>query len=193
MKYIAVVLAVMASPAAMSVQMEGFGANYYLDDSSVHEYDTHRVISPRVIVGDRMFVMEYSMLTDIAETTDVTVNKGEQASWFCLSSEGVNYWFISDNEMGQGDLTSIAIDRNQRAKGCDSYSGYLNVTISGLPLLNMTRQKIQSIFPVDSGENIIKYCNDTRVYGDFTQMNCLQYNFKAKKLEGVIMSQVTSD
>ncbi len=193
MKNIAFALAVMASPAAMSMQMEGFGANYYQDDASVPEYKTNKELSPHVIVGDNMFVMEYSTLADIAKTTDVTINRGDQASWLCLNSKGVNYWFISDNEMGQGDLTSIAVARNERAKGCYSYSGDLNVTIKRIPLLNMTFKNMSSLFSNTSDAKVFRYCNDTKIYGDFTQMNCLQYNLRDKNVEGVIISQITSD
>lgn len=193
MKYIVVALAVMASPVAMSMQMEGFGANYYQEDASVPEYDTNKDLSTYVIVGDNMFVMEYSTLADIAKATDVTVNKGDQASWLCLNSKGVNYWFISDNEMGQGDLTSIAVARNERVKGCYSYSGDLSVTIKGVPLLDMTLKNIRPTFSNSSDTNLIRYCNDTKTYGDFTQMNCLQYNLKDKNVEGVIISQITSN
>ena len=193
MKYIAIVLAVMASPAAKSMQMEGFGANYYQDDASIHEYATDKDLSPRIIVGDNMFFMEYSPLADIAKTTDVTINKGDQDSWLCLSSKGVNYWFISDNEMGQGDLTSIAVARNARPEGCYSYSGDLGVTIKGVPLLNMTLRNISSSFPETPDANRFRYCNDARIQGDVTQMNCLQYHLKDKNVEGVIISQVTSD
>ncbi|WP_261640637.1 hypothetical protein [Erwinia mallotivora] len=193
MKYIAIALAVIASPAAMSMQMEGFGANYYQDDASVPEYDTNKDLSPLVIVGDNIFVMEYSTLADIAKTADVTVNKGEQASWLCLNSKDVNYWFISDNEMGQGDLTSVAVARDGRVKGCYSYSGDLSVTINRVPLLYMTLKNITSTFSNTSDTNIIRYCNDTRIYGDFTQMNCLQHNLKDKNVEGVIISQITSN
>lgn len=193
MRYIAIALAVIVSPTAMSMQMEGFGANYYQDDASVPEYDTNKDLSPLVIVGDNIFVMEYSTLADIAKTTDVAVNKGEQASWLCLNSKGVNYWFISDNEMGQGDLTSIVIARNGRAKGCYSYSGDLSVTINKTPLLDMTLGNIISTFSNTSDTNAIRYCNDTKSYGEFTQVNCLQYNIKDKNLEGVIISQITSN
>ncbi|MDN8540503.1 hypothetical protein QZH36_03415 [Erwinia sp. BC051422] len=193
MKNIALALAVMASPAAMSMQMEGFGANYYQDDASVPEYNTNKDLSPHVIVGDNVFVMEYSPLADIAKTTDVTINKGDQASWLCLNSKGVNYWFISDNEMGQGNLTSIAVARNERTKGCYSYSDDLSVTIKGIPLLNMTLKNISSSFSDTSDAKVFRYCNDTKIYGDFTQMNCLQYNLKDKNVEGVIISQITTN
>lgn len=193
MKNIALALAVMASPAAMSMQMEGFGANYYQDDASVPEYNTNKDLSPHVIVGDNVFVIEYSPLADIAKTTDVTINKGDQASWLCLNSKGVNYWFISDNEMGQGNLTSIAVARNERTKGCYSYSDDLSVTIKGIPLLNMTLKNISSSFSDTSDAKVFRYCNDTKIYGDFTQMNCLQYNLKDKNVEGVIISQITTN
>lgn len=191
MKYIILALAAMASPVAMSMQMTGFGANYYQDDSSIPNYDTNKNLSPYVIVGDSIFVMEFSNLADIAKATGLTVHQGDQASWLCLNSKDVDYWFISDNEMGQGDLTSIALAKSEQQKECSAYSGDLSVSIKGIPLLKAPLEKLSSIFSRKPAGNVIQYCSDTN-YGDFTQMNCIKYYVENKKVSGLFISQITA-
>ncbi|WP_241607510.1 hypothetical protein [Rosenbergiella australiborealis] len=192
MKYLILALSITSS-VAMATQMEGFGANYYHDDLSPPNYDTNKNLVPDVIVGDNVYTMEFSSLTDIAKTAGGKVNQGNQASWLCLASKGVNYWFISDNEMGQGDLTSIAISKAEPQKNCSFYNGDLNVTIKGVPLLSASLEKISSIFPKKSSENTVQYCTNTKSYGDFIQMNCLQYFFEKNNVKGVIINQITSN
>lgn len=192
MKYLILALSITSS-VAMATQMEGFGANYYQDDSSIPNYDTNKSLVPDVIVGDNVYTMEFSSLTDIAKTAGGTVNQGNQASWLCLVSKGVNYWFISDNEMGQGDLTSIAITKAEPQKNCSSYNGDLNVTVKGVPLLSASLENISSIFQKKSSGNTVQYCTNTKSYGDFIQMNCLQYFFEKNNVKGVIISQITSN
>ncbi|WP_275555091.1 hypothetical protein [Mixta sp. Marseille-Q2659] len=192
MKFLLLILSII-SPVAMAKQMEGFDANYYRDDLSVSNYDTNKSLVPDVIIGDTVFVMAFSKLADITETTGVAVIQGDQASWLCLASNNVNYWFISDNEMGQGDLTSIAIAKAGRQKGCSSYHGDLSVTVKGIPLLSASLENVSSTFSNKPNGNIIQYCTDTKSYGDFTQMNCLQYYLKNKKIIGLFISQVTSN
>lgn len=192
MKYLPLVLAI-ASPVAMATQMEGFGANYYRDDSSIPNYDTNKGLVPNVIVGDNVFVLEFNNLTDIAKTTGVSVNQGDQASWLCLASKGVNYWFISDNEMGQGDLTSIAIAKAESPKGCSIYNGDLNVSIKGIPLLNASLESLSSTFPDMPDGNAVQYCANTQSYSNFTQINCLQYYLENNSVKGVFISQITSN
>lgn len=166
MKFLLLILSII-SPVAMAKQMEGFDANYYRDDLSVSNYDTNKSLVPDVIIGDTVFVMAFSKLADITETTGVAVNQGDQASWLCLASNNVNYWFISDNEMGQGDLTSIAIAKAGRQKGCSSYHGDLSVTVKGIPLLSASLENVSSTFSNKPNGNIIQYCTDTKSYGDF--------------------------
>lgn len=191
MKYL-LVLAAVVSPVGMATQMEGFGANYDQDDSYIANYDTNKGLAPEVIIGDSIFVMEFSRLSDIAKTTGVAVNQSEQASWLCLAAKGIDYWFISDNEMGQGDLTSVAIATSRQYKGCSHYNGDVSVTIKGVPLLNASPENLSSTFSNNPDGNIIQYCADTKTYGDFTQLNCLQYFFENKNVKGVFISQVTS-
>lgn len=193
MKDLFLAVFVLASPVAMATQMEGFGANYYQDESSVPSYNTNLDLAPQVIVGGSLFVMEFSRLADITKITGVTVNQGEKASWLCLTSKDINYWFISDNEMGQGYLTSLAVARTGQQKDCSSYNGDLGVTVRGVPLLNASLENLSTTFPNKPDGNIIQYCNDTKSYGDFTQMNCLQYYLENNNVEGIFISQITSN
>ncbi|SUG47187.1 Uncharacterised protein [Salmonella enterica subsp. arizonae] len=66
MKYLLLALSVTSS-VAMATQMEGFGANYYQDDSSIPNYDTSKSLVPNVIIGDNVYTMEFSSLIDIAK------------------------------------------------------------------------------------------------------------------------------
>ncbi|MGK3141655.1 hypothetical protein [Pantoea sp. C2G6] len=192
MRYILLAFSVTSS-VAMAAQMESFGANYYQDDSSIINYDTNKNLVPDVIVGDHAYSMEFSSLTDIAKTAGVIVNHDDQTSWLCLTSKGINYWFISDNEMGQGDLTSIAIARTAQPKSCSSYNGDLSVTVKKIPLLNASLETLSSLFSHKPNGNTVQYCNNTKNYGNFTQMNCLQYFFKKNNVKGVIINQITSN
>lgn len=192
MKYLLLILSLFSS-VTMARQMEGFGANYYQDDSFIPEYDTNKNFVPDVIIGNNVYVMEFNSLADIAKNTGVTVNHGDQASWLCLASGDINYWFISDNEMGKGDLTSIAIAKSVPQKSCIPYSGDLSVTIKGIPLLNVSLENLSSLFPNKPYSNKVQYCTNTRNYGNFTQMNCIQYFFENNNIKGVLISQITSN
>lgn len=191
MKYVPLGLALVFSPVTVATQMEGLGAKYY-DDVSVINHVSNKGLVPEVIIGDRLFIMEFSWLKDIAKTTGAVVNQSDEASWLCLVSKDITYWFISDNEMGHGDLTAIAIARNGRQKGCSSYMGYLRVSIKGIPLLNASTEDLKSKFSHEPVSDIMKYCIDTQSYGNFTQSNCLQYYFENKTVKGVLISQVTA-
>lgn len=192
MKYFLLALSITSS-VAMATQMEGFGTNYYQDDSSIPNYDTNKNLEPDIIVGGNVYVMEFSRLADIAKTAGVMVNHDNQTSWLCLHSKGINYWFISNNEMGQGDLTSIAIARAVQPKNCSSYSGDLSVTVKNIPLISASLENLSSVFTHKPNSNTVQYCTNTQKYGDFTQMNCIQYFFKNKNINGVFVSQVTSN
>lgn len=192
MKYLMLALFI-NSFVAMATQMDGFGANYYQDDSSISYQDTRKYLVPDVIIGDHAYAMEFSRLTEIAEATGVTVNHGDQASWLCLVTKGFNYWFISDNEMGQGDLTSIAIAKAEKLNSCSSYRGDVNVSVKGIPLLSASLENLTSIFEKRPDGNAVSYCTETGTYGDFIQMNCLQYLFANRNIKGVFISQITSN
>jgi hypothetical protein len=172
--------------------MKGFGARYYDEDTENYsdEHDTNKSLIPDVIIGGGSYVMESSTLDDIAKHTGVTVNKDDQASWICLKSEGVNYWFISDNEMGQGDLTAIGIAAGD--SNCKAFKDGLKVSINDVPLLNASKEKVSSYFSNKPKKDIIMYCNDTKVSGDYIRGNCVQYYLKGAVIQGLFISQLTT-
>lgn len=172
--------------------MKGFGARYYDEDTENYadEHDTNKSLIPDVIIGGDSYVMESSTLDDIAKHTGITVNKDDQASWVCLKSEGINYWFISDNEMGQGDLTAIGIAAEN--SNCKAFKDRLKVSINDVPLLNSSKEKVSFYFSNRPKKDIIMYCNDTKVSDVYMQGNCVQYYFKGEKIQGVFISQLTT-
>lgn len=193
MKYLIISVTLLFSSVAIATQMEGFGAYYYQDDPAIPNFDTRKGLAPDVIIGDNFFVMEFSRLTDIAKTTGVVVNQSDRASWLCLTSEKVNYWFISDNEMGHGDLTSVAMAKSGNEKECSAYNGKISVTVKGVPLLDASPEKISALFSNGMQGNIMQYCTETKSYGDFTQVNCLEYHFEKNDIKGVFIYQVTAN
>ncbi|WLS80345.1 hypothetical protein Q3V30_07640 [Erwinia pyri] len=66
MKYLLLILSLFSS-VTTARQMEGFGANYYQDDSFIPEYDTNKNFVPDVIIGNNVYVMEFNSLADIAK------------------------------------------------------------------------------------------------------------------------------
>ena len=191
MKYTLLIL-ILLSNACFAVRMEGFGARYYDEDTENYsdEHNTNKSLIPGVIIGGDSYVMESSTLDDIAKHTGITVNKDDQASWICLKSEGINYWFISDNEMGQGDLTAIGIAAGN--SNCKALKDRLEVSINDVPLLNASKEKISSYFSNKPKKDIVMYCNDTKVSGDYIRGNCVQYYLKGAVIQGVFISQLTT-
>jgi len=193
MKHLFLILAAFAAPVAIAARMEGFAANYYQDDLSIPNYVVSKNLAPEIIVGDAIFIMEYSSLSDIAQKSSAPIFADDRASWLCLSAKSVNYWFISDKEMGQGNLTSIVTSQEKPQQTCSSYSGSLRVRIEGVPLLNTTIKDLSTTFSDIPENGRVQYCAETKTYGDLTQLNCLQYFIEKQKTQGVLISQVTSN
>jgi len=192
MKILLLMMATLAVPVALAEKMEGFAANYYHDDPFIPGYNVAKSLAPEIIVGNDIFVMEFSNLTDIAKTTGAAIHQDNQASWLCLTARNVNYWFISDNEMGQGALTSIGISQGARQQACSFYNDYFRIKIEGVPLLNATLKDLSTAFPEIPNNNSVQYCAESQSYGDFIQLNCLNYFFENKQLKGIFISQITS-
>lgn len=191
MKYTLLIL-ILLSNACFAARMQGFGAKYYDEDTEnyLDEHDTTKSLIPDVIIGRDSYVMESSTLDDIAKHTGITVNKDDQASWICLKSEDVNYWFISDNEMGQGDLTAIGISAGN--SNCKAFKDRLVVSINDVPLLNASKEKVFSFFSSRPKKDIVMYCNDTKVSDEYIQGNCIQYYLKGEVIQGIFISQITT-
>ena len=180
------------SNMALATQMSGFGANYYERDTPlpVQERDTQDVITPEIIVGESLYTLEVSQLNEIARSTGIRVNQGEQAAWLCLRASHINYWFISNNEMGNGALTAVGIARDSEQKECAAWDGEVNVRVKDWPLLSMPPERIVGD---NTGNAAVQYCKETPRGGEYTQLNCLRYHLADKKVSGVFIFQVTSN
>ena len=191
MKYIPLVL-ILSTSICFATPMKGFGARYYDEntETSLPTYYTDKQLIPNIIIGNNQYSMETNTLADISNYTGVAINKDDQSTWICLKSKGINYWFISDNEMGQGDLTAIAIAKG--GEGCVPYTGKLSVTVKNTPLLNASTEKVSSYFNVRPEKDVIMYCKDAKIFGKYTKGNCVQYHMENKKVIGLFISQLTT-
>lgn len=191
MKYILLIL-ILFTNACLAARMKYFGGRYYDEDTENYsgEYATNKSLIPDIVIGGNNYLMESSTLDDISKHTGVTINKDDQASWFCLKSKGVNYWFISDNEMGQGNLTAIGIAKG--SSNCKTFKDRLEVSINDVPLLNASKEKVSSYFSNRSEKDIVMYCNDKKVSDEYIQGNCIQYYLKGQVIQGFFISQLTT-
>lgn len=190
---IALLIMMVTSSLAMATPMRGFGSYYYLDNPPLAKFITKKDLAPDIVIGGRRFIMETSQLADIAQQTGVLIHHDTRSSWVCLGNHDIEYWFISDNEMGKGGITSIAISRTEEEKGCAYYHGSLDISIKDIPILNASSDVISSTFLHIPANGITQFCSETKSYSDFTQMNCLNYYMKNKKAYGVLISQITSN
>ncbi|MDU1574556.1 MAG: hypothetical protein E6868_15030 [Pantoea sp.] len=192
MKLLFLIVSTLAVPVALAEKMEGFAANYYQDDPFIPSYSISKNLAPEIIIGNDIFFMEFSSLTDIAKRSGAAIHQDNEASWLCLTAKSVNYWFISDNEMGQGDLTSIGISQGVRQQACSFYNDDVRIKIDGVPLLNASLKDLSMTFPDIPNNDSVQYCAESQSYGEFIQLNCLHYFFKNKKIKGIFISQITS-
>ena len=183
---------ILLSNACFAARMKGFGARYYDEDTENYseEHDTNKSLIPDIVIGGNSYVMEVSTLDDISKHTRVDINKDDQASWICLKSKGVNYWFISDNEMGGGDLTAIALAED--GSNCTPYVGELKVFVKNAPMLDASRSKLSSFF-VRPEKDIVMYCKGVEKPDEYTQWNCIQYYLKGDRIQGLFISQGTAN
>lgn len=176
-----------------AAQMSGFANQYYQENIPSPEIASSLPLSPTITIGNKAISLETSYLTDI---TNTPVQKDDYARWVCLHSpEGINYWFISDNEMGRGLLTAIAMAKDGNHKECVTSPESIHIAIANTPLLDATRQDIAQSFgnsEVIKKEAVIFY-QETPVQDGFTQSNTLSYYFNGEKVRGVLVGQITSN
>lgn len=182
-----------ASQYVYADQMSGFATQYYQEDIPLPEIASAFSLSPVVTIGNKAIQMEATSLTDIA---DIPIQIDSSARWLCLhSKDGINYWFISDNEMGRGLLTAIAMAKDGNHKECIASPASIRVSIGKTPLLDAARQDIAQ--SLGNNEEIKKeavlFYQETPVQGGFTQSNTVSYYFNGKKVRGVIVGQITSN
>ncbi len=178
---------------AASAQMSGFAARYYQDDGTTPEEPTEVPLYPTITIGKKTVQMEVTHLSDI---TGSPVEKDRSARWICLhDDDGTNYWFISDNEMGAGLLTALAIARDGIHKECAKTTEPVRVSVANVPLLNATHGNIVKLFGHKelATKKAMLFYHETPVQDGFIQSNTVSYSFDDEKVRGVIIGQITSN
>ncbi|WP_236279261.1 hypothetical protein [Enterobacter bugandensis] len=178
---------------ASAAQMSGFAARYYQDDGTTPEEPTKVPLYPTITIGKKTVQMEVTHLSDITSTP---VNKDRSARWICIhDDDGTNYWFISDNEMGAGLLTALAIARDGIHKECAKTTEPVRVSVANVPLLNATHGNLVKLFGHKelATKKAMLFYHETPVQDGFTQSNTVSYSFDDEKVRGVIIGQITSN
>ncbi|WP_231501483.1 hypothetical protein [Enterobacter sp. T1-1] len=186
-------LLVAVSPHVLATEMTGFATQYDDEDGTLTEISTTMPLSPTITIGMKIVQMEVTHLSDIAKTP---VKKGSSARWVCLhDDDGTNYWFISDNEMGAGLLTALAIARDGVHKECAKTTEHVSVSVANVPLLNATHENLVKVFGKKeiAKNNAMLFYQETPVQNGFTQSNTVSYYFNGEKVRGVIIGQITSN
>ncbi|MFY9994266.1 MAG: hypothetical protein WAK61_04610 [Leclercia sp.] len=194
MKYLSilVLLLITTSEHTFAAQMTGFARSYYQDERALQEVASTHSLLPNITLGSKSILMETSTLAEIAEAP---FHKDSSATWLCLrSTEDINYWFISDNEMGKGLLTAIAIAKDGNHKECITTAEPIRVSITGLSLLEATRQDLIHTFGniASIKKDAFLYYQETPVDNGFTQSNTVTYYLDGDRVRGVIIGQITS-
>ncbi|EOC1339400.1 hypothetical protein ACI09V_002991 [Cronobacter dublinensis] len=170
-----------ASFSAFALRMEAFIQKHYEDDASAVE--VKRDLTPSVSIGRNAIEMEVDTLKKIQKLTAAPVMQGNQYQWLCVKTNGgMSYGFISDNEMGNGTITAIALLEN--GEGCKTFDDPLIVTVKGVPLPEATSTERASAF----GQLADFYYKDTPVKGGLVQSNDIRYYSDEG---GVILNQIT--
>lgn len=173
--------------------MKGFGARYYDKDTENYSETrrTNKDLIPDIVISNNKYKLESSSLKRIAKDTGVTVNKDNQATWICLKYNGINYWFISDNEMGGGYLTTIAIAKD--GLDCKPYDGEIIVEVKNTPMLETSKRKVSCYFSHEPTKDIIMYYKELKRSDEYTQGNSIQYYLEGEDIKGVFISQGTTN
>ena len=174
-------------------EMNGFATQYYDEDGSLAEISTTMPLIPIITIGKKTVQMEVTHLADISSTP---VNKDSSAHWTCLhDDDGTNYWFISDNEMGAGLLTALAISKDGSHKECAKTTEHISVSVANIPLLNATHGNLVKWFGKSeiAKQKAVLFYHETPVKNGFIQSNTVSYYFDGEKVRGVIIGQITSN
>lgn len=174
-------------------EMNGFATQYYDEDGSLAEISTTMPLIPIITIGKKTVQMEVTHLADISSTP---VNKDSSTHWTCLNDDdGTNYWFISDNEMGAGLLTALAISKDGSHKECVKTTEHVNVSVANIPLLNASHGNLVKWFGKSeiAKQKAVLFYHETPVKNGFIQSNTVSYYFDGEKVRGVIIGQITSN
>ncbi len=186
-------LLVAISSHVSASEMNGFASQYYNEDDLLTEISSKLPLTPIITVGKKTMKMEVTHLTDISSTP---VNKGDSARWVCLHDDSsTTYWFISDNEMGAGLLTALAIAQDGIHKECAKTTEHVSVSVANVPLLNATHEdlvKLSGMKEIAKKKAMLFY-QETPVQEEFIKSNTVTYYFNGEKVRGVIIGQITSN
>ncbi|WP_245000566.1 hypothetical protein [Enterobacter cancerogenus] len=186
-------LLVAISSHVSASEMVGFASQYYNEDDSLTEISSKLPLTPTITVGKKTLKMEVTHLTDISSTP---INKDDSARWVCLHDDsGTTYWFISDNEMGAGLLTALAIAQDGIHKECAKTTEHVSVSVANVPLLNATHEdlvKLSGMKEIAKKKAMLFY-QETPVQEGFIKSNTVSYYFNGEKVRGVIIGQITSN
>ena len=186
-------LLVAISSHVSASEMVGFATQYYNENGSRTEISSKLPLTPTITVGKKTLKMEVTHLTDISSTP---INKDDSARWVCLHDDsGTTYWFISDNEMGAGLLTALAIAKDGIHKECAKTTEHVSVSVANVPLLNATHEdlvKLSGMKEIAKKKAMLFY-QETPVQEGFIKSNTVSYYFNGEKVRGVIIGQITSN
>lgn len=186
-------LLVAISSHVSASEMVGFATQYYNEDDSLTEISSKLPLTPTITVGKKTMKMEVTHLTDISSSP---INKDDSARWVCLHDDsGTTYWFISDNEMGAGLLTALAIAKDGIHKECAKTTEHVSVSVANVPLLNATHEdlvKLSGMKEIAKKKAMLFY-QETPVQEGFIKSNTVSYYFNGEKVRGVIIGQITSN
>ncbi|CAD5351266.1 conserved exported protein of unknown function [Enterobacter cancerogenus] len=186
-------LLVAISSHVTASEMVGFATQYYNEDDSLTEISSKLPLPPTITIGKKTLKMEVTHLTDISSTP---INKDDSARWVCLHDDsGTTYWFISDNEMGAGLLTALAIAKDGIHKECAKTTEHVSVSVANVPLLNATHEdlvKLSGMKEIAKKKAMLFY-QETPVQEGFIKSNTVSYYFNGEKVRGVIIGQITSN
>lgn len=186
-------LLVAISSHVTASEMVGFATQYYNEDDSLTEISSKLPLPPTITIGKKTLKMEVTHLTDISSTP---INKDDSARWVCLHDDsGTTYWFISDNEMGAGLLTALAIAKDGIHKECAKTTEHVSVSVANVPLLNATHEdlvKLSGMKEIAKKKAMLFY-QETPVQEEFIKSNTVTYYFNGEKVRGVIIGQITSN
>lgn len=179
--------------SAFSTQMEGFGRHYYENEHAKNGIETTKNLTPEIIIGNNHITFEVTSLDDIKKLSKAPIKKDEFSTWICLHSKSMNFWFVSDNEMGGGYLTAVILSKGAREKSCKRYNKHIFVSLAGTPLVGSKFDDVKSFYEKINNTASTLYYKETPTGDSYTRNNTIEYYFQNKEVNGAIFGQVTTN
>ncbi|BDH47688.1 hypothetical protein TUM12370_37320 [Salmonella enterica subsp. enterica serovar Choleraesuis] len=171
------------SSPIFSMPMSDFIHQHYQSDKP--EIEITQNLTPVITIDKQKISMESQTLDELKQKTKASVMTTSQYQWLCISdAASTGYAFISDNLMGGGYMTSLAILKN--AYGCKYFPKEISVQINNISLPDATDSQLTNLF----GKISKVHVKNMLVNDGYIQMNSLQY-FPADR--GIIINQITTN